>query len=89
MVKQLLLLTQEEKERKEQEEQRKKQDEDAKKKKVLTNMSQQYTAGQRVSRQSVVKTHEDSKPFEQKALANKSHYHLKGSVYSSFWLIKM
>lgn len=40
---------QEEKERKEQEEQRKKQDEDAKKKKVLSNMTQQYGAGQKVS----------------------------------------
>ncbi|RVE71613.1 hypothetical protein OJAV_G00053510 [Oryzias javanicus] len=37
----------EEKERREQEEQRKKQDEDAKKKKVLTNMTQQYTVGQK------------------------------------------
>uniref|UniRef100_A0A3P9NSR4 Troponin T, cardiac muscle isoforms-like n=1 Tax=Poecilia reticulata TaxID=8081 RepID=A0A3P9NSR4_POERE len=37
----------EEKERKEQEEQRKKQDEDAKKKKALSNMSQQYGAGQK------------------------------------------
>lgn len=40
---------QEEKERKEQEEQRKKMDEDAKKKKALSNMSQQYGAGQKVS----------------------------------------
>lgn len=37
----------EEKERKEQEEQRKKMDEDAKKKKALSNMSQQYGAGQK------------------------------------------
>ncbi|GLD58942.1 troponin T, fast skeletal muscle isoforms-like isoform X1 [Lates japonicus] len=37
----------EEKERKEQEEQRKKQDEDAKKKKALSNMTQQYSAGQK------------------------------------------
>ncbi|XP_026220886.1 troponin T, cardiac muscle isoforms-like [Anabas testudineus] len=37
----------EEKERKEQEEQRKKQDEDAKKKKALSNMSHQYSAGQK------------------------------------------
>ncbi|PWA28473.1 hypothetical protein CCH79_00016322, partial [Gambusia affinis] len=37
----------EEKERKEQEDQRKKQDEDAKKKKALSNMSQQYGAGQK------------------------------------------
>ncbi|MEQ2240162.1 Troponin T, cardiac muscle [Ilyodon furcidens] len=37
-----------EKERKEQEEQRKKLDEDAKKKKALSNMSQQYGAGQKV-----------------------------------------
>ncbi|XP_075998027.1 troponin T2d, cardiac [Genypterus blacodes] len=36
-----------EKERREQEEQRKKHDDDAKKKKVLTNMSQQYGAGQK------------------------------------------
>lgn len=39
---------QEEKERKEQEEQRKKLDEDAKKKKVLSNMTQQYGAAQKV-----------------------------------------
>ncbi len=39
---------QEEKERKEQEEQRKKYDEDAKKKKALSNMTQQYSAGQKV-----------------------------------------
>lgn len=39
---------QEEKERKEQEEQRKKHDEDAKKKKALSNMTQQYSAGQKV-----------------------------------------
>uniref|UniRef100_H2LF14 Troponin T2d, cardiac n=1 Tax=Oryzias latipes TaxID=8090 RepID=H2LF14_ORYLA len=37
-----------ERERREQEEQRKKQDDDAKKKKVLTNMTQQYTVGQKV-----------------------------------------
>ncbi|KAK2917640.1 troponin T2d, cardiac [Channa argus] len=37
----------EEKERREQEEHRKKQDEDAKKKKVLSNMTQQYSAGQK------------------------------------------
>ncbi|TMS05243.1 Troponin T, fast skeletal muscle isoform [Larimichthys crocea] len=37
----------EEKERKEQEEHRKKHDEDAKKKKALSNMSQQYSAGQK------------------------------------------
>ncbi|XP_068460044.1 troponin T2d, cardiac [Clinocottus analis] len=37
----------EEKERKEQEEQRKKYDEDAKKKKALSNMTQQYSAGQK------------------------------------------
>lgn len=43
-----LCCTQEEKERKEQEEQRKKLDEDAKKKKALTNMTQQYSAGQKV-----------------------------------------
>uniref|UniRef100_A0A3P9MEA4 Troponin T2d, cardiac n=1 Tax=Oryzias latipes TaxID=8090 RepID=A0A3P9MEA4_ORYLA len=36
-----------ERERREQEEQRKKQDDDAKKKKVLTNMTQQYTVGQK------------------------------------------
>lgn len=40
---------QEEKERREQEEQRKKQDEDAKKKKALSNMTQQYSAGQKVA----------------------------------------
>lgn len=39
---------QEEKERKEMEEQRKKHDEDAKKKKALSNMTQQYSAGQKV-----------------------------------------
>lgn len=39
---------QEEKERKELEEQRKKHDEDAKKKKALSNMTQQYSAGQKV-----------------------------------------
>lgn len=44
-----LCCVQEEKERKEQEEQRKKMDEDAKKKKALSNMSQQYGAGQKVS----------------------------------------
>uniref|UniRef100_A0A3B4Y7P4 Troponin T, cardiac muscle isoforms-like n=1 Tax=Seriola lalandi dorsalis TaxID=1841481 RepID=A0A3B4Y7P4_SERLL len=38
----------EEKERKELEEQRKKLDEDAKKKKALSNMSQQYSAGQKI-----------------------------------------
>eukprot|EP00064_Thunnus_orientalis_P016118 superscaffoldBa00003123_g16181 len=38
----------EEKERKELEEQRKKLDEDAKKKKALSNMTQQYSAGQKV-----------------------------------------
>lgn len=43
-----LCCTQEEKERKEQEEQRKKYDEDAKKKKALSNMTQQYSAGQKV-----------------------------------------
>lgn len=43
-----LCTLQEEKERKEQEEQRKKLDEDAKKKKVLSNMTQQYGAGQKV-----------------------------------------
>uniref|UniRef100_A0A671VED1 Troponin T2d, cardiac n=1 Tax=Sparus aurata TaxID=8175 RepID=A0A671VED1_SPAAU len=37
----------EEKERKEQEEQRKKYDDDAKKKKALSNMTQQYSAGQK------------------------------------------
>lgn len=40
---------QEEKERKEMEEQRKKHDDDAKKKKALSNMSQQYSAGQKVN----------------------------------------
>lgn len=44
-----LCCVQEEKERKEQEEQRKRMDEDAKKKKALSNMSQQYGAGQKVS----------------------------------------
>lgn len=43
-----LCALQEEKERKEQEEQRKKLDEDAKKKKVLSNMTQQYGAAQKV-----------------------------------------
>lgn len=43
-----LCFIQEEKERKEQEEHRKKHDEDAKKKKALSNMSQQYSAGQKV-----------------------------------------
>lgn len=43
-----LCVKQEEKERREQEEQRKKLDDDAKKKKVLTNMTQQYTVGQKV-----------------------------------------
>lgn len=44
-----LCCIQEEKERKEQEEQRKKHDEDAKKKKALSNMTQQYSAGQKVT----------------------------------------
>lgn len=43
-----LCALQEEKERKELEEQRKKLDEDAKKKKVLSNMTQQYGAAQKV-----------------------------------------
>lgn len=43
-----LCCIQEEKERKEQEEQRKKFDDDAKKKKALSNMTQQYSAGQKV-----------------------------------------
>lgn len=43
-----LCCIQEEKERKELEEQRKKHDEDAKKKKALSNMTQQYSAGQKV-----------------------------------------
>lgn len=43
-----LCCIQEEKERKEQEEQRKKYDDDAKKKKALSNMTQQYSAGQKV-----------------------------------------
>lgn len=43
-----LCTLQEEKERKEQEEQRKKLGEDAKKKKVLSNMTQQYGAAQKV-----------------------------------------
>lgn len=43
-----LCCIQEEKERKEQEEHRKKHDEDAKKKKALSNMTQQYSAGQKV-----------------------------------------
>lgn len=44
----LMCCQQEEKERKEQEEQRKKHDDDAKKKKALSNMTQQYSAGQKV-----------------------------------------
>ncbi|XP_037539564.1 troponin T2d, cardiac [Nematolebias whitei] len=59
----------EEKERKEQEEQRKKQDEDAKKKKVLTNMSQQYTAGQRTDNRRGKKQTEREK--KKKALAER------------------
>lgn len=43
-----LCCIQEEKERKELEEQRKKYDDDAKKKKALSNMTQQYSAGQKV-----------------------------------------
>lgn len=47
---------QEEKERKEQEEQRKKLDEDAKKKKVLSNMTQQYGAAQKVQTLRIILT---------------------------------
>lgn len=49
---------QEEKERKEQEEQRKKLDEDAKKKKVLSNMTQQYGAAQKVPTLRITITYE-------------------------------
>uniref|UniRef100_A0A3B4F810 Troponin T, cardiac muscle isoforms-like n=1 Tax=Pundamilia nyererei TaxID=303518 RepID=A0A3B4F810_9CICH len=51
----------EEKERKEQEEQRKKMDEDAKKKKALSNMSQQYGAGQKSDTRRGKKTTEREK----------------------------
>uniref|UniRef100_A0A3B4VML3 Troponin T, cardiac muscle isoforms-like n=1 Tax=Seriola dumerili TaxID=41447 RepID=A0A3B4VML3_SERDU len=51
----------EEKERKELEEQRKKHDEDAKKKKALSNMSQQYSAGQKVTQRGAKKQTEREK----------------------------
>uniref|UniRef100_A0A3Q2ZRW7 Troponin T, cardiac muscle isoforms-like n=1 Tax=Kryptolebias marmoratus TaxID=37003 RepID=A0A3Q2ZRW7_KRYMA len=60
---------QEEKERKEQEEQRRKQDEDAKKKKVLTNMTQQYTSGQKTDNRRAKRQTEREK--KKKALAER------------------
>ncbi|KAK2842506.1 hypothetical protein Q5P01_012706 [Channa striata] len=57
----------EEKERKEQEEQRKKQDEDAKKKKVLSNMTQQYGAGQKSDSRRGKKQTEREKKKKEKA----------------------
>uniref|UniRef100_A0A3Q1F7F6 Troponin T2d, cardiac n=1 Tax=Acanthochromis polyacanthus TaxID=80966 RepID=A0A3Q1F7F6_9TELE len=51
----------EEKERKEQEEQRKKHDEDAKKKKALSNMTQQYSAGQKSRRGGKKQTEREKK----------------------------
>ncbi|XP_024859384.1 troponin T2d, cardiac isoform X2 [Kryptolebias marmoratus] len=59
----------EEKERKEQEEQRRKQDEDAKKKKVLTNMTQQYTSGQKTDNRRAKRQTEREK--KKKALAER------------------
>uniref|UniRef100_A0A8C5EGU4 Troponin T, cardiac muscle isoforms-like n=1 Tax=Gouania willdenowi TaxID=441366 RepID=A0A8C5EGU4_GOUWI len=51
----------EEKERKEMEEQRKKYDEDAKKKKALSNMSQQYSVGQKTRKGAKKQTEREKK----------------------------